>query len=49
MQSVVQSIIRLRCVIMGLLVVMWGDGEQLSKGGRGRHGDVQDRTFMLAP
>lgn len=26
-----------------------GDGEQLSKGGRGRHGDVQDRTLMLAP
>lgn len=26
-----------------------GDGEELSKGGRGRHGDVQDRTLMLAP
>lgn len=33
MQSVVQSIIRLRCVIMGLLVVMWGMESSLVKVG----------------
>lgn len=48
MQSVVQSIIRLRCVIMGLLVVMWGMESSLVKVG-GVDGDVQDRTLMLAP
>lgn len=33
MQSVVQSITRLRCVIMGLLVVMWGMENSLVKVG----------------
>lgn len=49
MQSVAQLLIRPRCVIAGTAGGDVGDGEELSKGGRGRHGDVQDRTLMLAP